>query len=589
MLHQTIGEILQQRYKIVQDLGSGLFGQSYLADDLETPLYTECIIKRLESVEPSHLNTARLRFATEVEMLQRLEEHHGIPKIIAAFEENQQFYLVQELISGHSLTDELPINENWGNLWNESKVVSFLQEVLDILKNVHFYGIFHCDLKPDNLIRRDEDGKLFITDFGSLVSQVEINPFLSIFPIENIALGYTPPEQLSRHMHPNMDIYALGMIAIQGLTRLSPMEFPQDQDTNNIIRHLHTMEVSEQLAAVLSKMVCYDFRERYQSVAEVLQALQNLSIEVTYTEVETYRTRDVQILNLKYPEKTDFHQALNWEFQHREKVIIRESSQFSPRLTGMQISLAANTLVIGFGAYFIINNSTTSSEKNTLYKATEQYQTGSIDKAIALAKSVSPNSSIYPEAQTTINDWHKEWKFAAQQFQVTEKAFNQSRWADVLIASRQVPDILYWQTKTNYLVKKAKIKIEFVAQSLLNKSYSSAERKDFGTALSYLRQIPESSITIVAKQKLAEYSRKQEIKAVHLLQLAYNQAKIQEFTQAIRIIKQIPQETNVYATAQLKLVEYTEKHRQQLKIAQNSPLNRTSSQTLNYLALKEQN
>jgi serine/threonine protein kinase len=263
MLHQNIGEILSSRYKIVQNLGYGLFGQNYLAEDLKTPLHTECIIKCLESAKPSHLDTTRLRFATEVEILQRLETHKGIPKIIAAFEENNQFYLVQELISGHSLTDELPINENWGNLWNESKVVKFLQEVLGILETVHFYGIVHCDLKPDNLIRRAEDGKLFITDFGSLgLSQFEINSFASI-PIENTALGYTPPEQFSRQMHLSMDIYALGMIAIQGMTRLSPMQLQQDQETNNVIWHFNKMEVSEQIAAILSKMVCYDFRKRY--------------------------------------------------------------------------------------------------------------------------------------------------------------------------------------------------------------------------------------------------------------------------------------------------------------------------------------
>ncbi len=570
MLHRTIGKILSSRYKIVQNLGYGLFGQNYLAEDLKTPLRTECIIKCLESGEPSHLDTTRLRFATEVEMLQRLETHNGIPKIIAAFEENNQFYLVQELISGHSLTDELPINENWGNLWNESKVVKFLQEVLGILETVHFHGIVHCDLKPDNLIRRAEDGKLFITDFGSLrLSQFEVNPLLSSFPIENTALGYTPPEQFSRQMHPSMDIYALGMIAIQGMTRLSPMQLQQDQETNNVIWHLNKVEVSEQIAAVLSKMVCYDFRERYQSAGEVLQALQNLCIEVAYAEVETSKYKQSQISDLKLRASHHYHQALNSNL-HNEELITREYSHFLPKLTGMKISLAANTLVMGFGAYVLLNNSTAASEKNTLYKATEQYQTGNIEKAMALAKSISPNSSIYPEAETTIKDWHKEWKFATQQFQVTEKAFNQSRWADVLIASRQVPDILYWQTKTNHLVKKAKIKIEIVAQTLLNKAYSSADTKDFTTALSYLQQIPpESSIASVIKEKLAEYSRKQEVKAVHLLQLAYNQAEIKEFTKAIRIIKQIPKATDTYATAQLKLAEYTQKHRQQLQIAKS--------------------
>ena len=560
MLHKTIGKILQQRYKIVESLGSSHFGQTYLAFDLKTPLHTQCVIKRLKSPEPNDLEATRLRFATELEMLQRLEKHDGIAQIIAAFEEDEQFYLVRELISGHSLTAELPINQRWGHLWNESEVVEFLQYVLGILEFVHLQGIVHCDLKPDNLIRRAEDGKLFLTDFGSLgLPQFEINPLLPIFRIAITSLGYTPPEQFHHQVHPSSDIYALGMIAIQGLTGLSPMQLKQEPQTNQVIWRFTEIQVSDQIAAVLDRMICHDFRERYQSAGEVLQSLQNLWLEVTYAQVETRRAEAIKILDSVHP-------TLNPD-QYNQEYIIRENPQPSSRRIGMKIALAANSLVLGFSAYALLNNSVTAP-KNTLYKATEQYQTGNLDKAIALAKSIPPESSIYPEAQTTIQDWNKEWKIAAQQFQVVEKAFNQSRWADVLIASHQVPDILYWQTKTDKLVKQAKPKIELVAQKLLNKAYNSAEQKDFSTALSYLQQIPqESSAGMVVKEKLAEYSKKQQIKAVHLLQLAYNKAETEDFTTAIKIIKQIPQETDTYATAQLKLAEYTEKHRQQIHIA----------------------
>ncbi len=597
MLHQTNGKILQQRYKIVQNLGSGLFGQNYLAEDLRAPLHARCVIKCLKvSSEPNHLKVTRLRFATEIEKLRSLEKHNGICQIIAAFEEDGQFYLVQELIKGHTLTAELPIDENWGNLWNESEVVKFLQEILGILEFVHSSGIVHCDLKPDNLIRRSSDGRLFITDFGSLgVSEFEVNPSLPIFRLPISSLGYTPPEQFNRQVHPNMDIYALGLIAIQGLTRLSPMQLKRDQETNNIIWRLNEIEVSDQIAAVLSKMICHDFQERYQSAREVIQALQNLCIEADYTKVESYSSHKIQILDLPHQESGRFHylnqkidldpqekylshQALKSASKFNQKAIIPEHSQSSAVLTGMKLSLTANALFIGFGTYSLLNHPVASSETSTLSKARLEYQAGDLDKAIALAKSIPPESSIYLEAQDTIKDWDKEWKIAAQQYQVAEIAFNQSRWADVLIASRKEINISYWQAKTDHLVKQAKNKIEIVAQQQLNKSYSAANVKDFSTALSYLQQIPpESSLGKIVKQKLAEYSQKQHVKAVHLLQLAYNKAEAKDFSTAIRIIKQIPKETPSYATAQLKKAEYSLKYRQQLQIPKDELKSNISS------------
>jgi len=586
MQYQTIGKILQQRYKIVQNLGSGLFGQNYLAEDLKTSLHTLYVIKCLKiSSELNNLESTKQRFLTEIEKLRCLEKHNGISQIIAAFEEDGQFYLVQELIKGHTLTTELPIDENWGNLWNESEAVKFLQEVLGILEFVHFYGIVHCDLKPDNLIRRSDDGKLFITDFGSLgLPDFEVNPSLPIFRLAISSLGYTPPEQFNRQVHPNMDIYALGLIAIQGLTRLSPMQLKQDQETNNIIWRVNEIKVSNQIAAVLSKMICHDESERYQSAGEVLQALQNLCIEVAYAEVKTCSSQEIktldlppkeshrshqglQILDLTPRENNLSHEALKGASDFNRKLIIREDPQPSPVLTGMKLSLTANALFIGFGAYSLLNHPVASSETSTLDKASVEYQAGNLDKAIALAKSIPPESSIYLESQNTIKDWDFEWKVAAQQFQVAEIAFNQSRWTDVLIASRKGSNISYWQSKTDHLVKQAKTKIEVVAQHQLNKAYSSAAEKDFSTALSYLRQIsPESSLGMVVKQKLAEYSQKQHTKAVHLLQLAYNKAEAKDFSTALRIIKQIPEETPSYATAQLKKAEYAVKYRQQLQI-----------------------
>ncbi|MHC5828258.1 MAG: serine/threonine protein kinase, partial [Nostoc sp.] len=114
------------------------------------------------------------------------------------------------------------------------------------------------------------------------------------------------------------------------------------------------------------------------------------------------------------------------------------SGKLSPLLTGMKVGLAANSLVMGFSVYSLINASPAYSETDTLSKATQEYQTGDLPEAIALAKSIPSHSNVYPEAQATIEEWQEEWQVAAHQYQIAETALNEGRWSDVLYVASQV-------------------------------------------------------------------------------------------------------------------------------------------------------
>lgn len=89
--------------------------------------------------------------------------------------------------------------------------------------------------------------------------------------------GYAPPEQFAGHPRLCSDIYALGMIGIQAITGIAPQELHPDLETGNVMWR-QTAPVSEELAAILDKMVCYHFSDRYQSAAAVLQDLKRFSI-----------------------------------------------------------------------------------------------------------------------------------------------------------------------------------------------------------------------------------------------------------------------------------------------------------------------
>lgn len=548
MTHHMIGKVLQARYQIVQSLGAGVFGQTYIAIDIDYPENPKCVVKQLKvnNSQPSYLDTLRLRFLTETETLKRLGCHNQIPELIACFEENERFYLVQEFIEGHSLAAELPIRANWEGLWSESAVVEFLQDVLGILEFVHSQGVIHCDIKPENLVRRACDGRLVLIDFGSIQAvDFGIDEELPIHQVPVTSLGYIPPEQFIGQTQPNSDIYALGMIAIQALTGLSPLQFQIDTYTNEIIWRYDNTPVSDYLAAILSQMIRYDHKERFQSASDVLRILKQMVWETPLP---------VQIFaSAKAVE----------ESRILTKSAKSSSSASSPLLTGMKVGLLTNSVLMGLGVYSLLSNAQLHTETDVLYKATEEYQSGDLKQAIALAKSISVHSNVYPEAKATIEEWEQQWQIAAEKYMLAEKALNESKWTDLFRVAAQVPDILYWQTKTDKLLEQGRNEIEAKAQVLLVNAYESAKAKDFSTALEYLRQIPiESSVTPTVQEKLVEYKQKQYIRASYLLQQAYNLAYVGQFADALEFLNQIPQDTPVYAQAQIKIPEYTQKQRQ---------------------------
>lgn len=272
-----IGALLDQRYQVVRVLGQGGFGHTYIAEDTRRPGNPTCVVKHLKpaSSDPEFLKIARRLFTREAETLEKLGNHDQIPRLLAYFEENQEFYLVEEFIDGHPLNVELEP----GQAWSESQVIQLLQEVLPILDFVHTNSVIHRDLKPENLIRRKHDNKIVLVDFGA-VKQVQMQSIVAQELVkETVAIGtpgYMPSEQGQGRPRTSSDLYALGMIGIQALTGLNPTQFPEDPDTGEIIWQQQA-QVSEALAAVLTKMVRHYFKYRYQSAAEAMQALEPIA------------------------------------------------------------------------------------------------------------------------------------------------------------------------------------------------------------------------------------------------------------------------------------------------------------------------
>jgi len=271
-----LGQTLGGRYKILTQLGQGGFGKTFVAQDQHLPSNQQCVVKQLkpQATDPLTLQTARRLFDTEAKVLHQLGSHEQIPRLFAYFEENQEFYLVQELIEGDDLSKELTP----GHQLSEPQVISLLRDILEILEFVHQQNVIHRDINPRNLIRRKQDGKLILIDFGAVkqVSTQVIKGGKTSFTIAIGTPGYRPSEQANGNPRLSSDIYAVGMVGIQALTGTIPDQLPTNADTGEISWH-DQASVSPEFAQVLDKMVRYDFRERYQSAALALQALKDLT------------------------------------------------------------------------------------------------------------------------------------------------------------------------------------------------------------------------------------------------------------------------------------------------------------------------
>ena len=268
-------DVLNHRYSIVKELGSGGFATTYLAIDRKSTPAVKCAIKQLQPRfnSPTIWAGAKERLATEAMVLQWLGNHAQIPQLFEHFEENKQFYLVLEFIEGEELEQEVH-----RQVLNEQQVIDLLFDVLEILNFVHQQGVIHRDIKPSNLIRRKKDGKMTLIDFGAVKEIGTLAFDAGKPPVQTQIIGtpgYMPPEQNNGKPLYSSDIYALGRTAIFALTGKSPVEW-ENTDTDEISAWQEKTDVSEALVKIINRMTAQKTAERYQKVATVLEDLKPL-------------------------------------------------------------------------------------------------------------------------------------------------------------------------------------------------------------------------------------------------------------------------------------------------------------------------
>ncbi|VEP13130.1 putative Calcium/calmodulin-dependent protein kinase [Hyella patelloides LEGE 07179] len=288
-----IDKVLFKQYKIIEEIGSGAFGKTYIAIDTAFPGSPRRVVKHLcpKNSDPESLAIAKRLFKTEAKVLSHLGEHDRIPRLFSYFEEEGEFFLVQELVEGQDLTQEFQP----GKRWSEVETIRFLQELLEILSVVHQENTIHRDLKPANIMRRQRDGKLVLIDFGLVKEILNVDRQETKAVSLSVGVGthfYMPPEQAIGRPGKYSDVYAVGILGIQALTGLPPSrEIPQDSEQLKQMWNDLNIEVSPQLKYVLERMVNFQYKQRFPDAVEALKALIVTEIKPLETHLITSDTK----------------------------------------------------------------------------------------------------------------------------------------------------------------------------------------------------------------------------------------------------------------------------------------------------------
>ena len=285
------GDILNSRYRILHQLGHGGFGRTYLAEDINR-FNEPCVLKEFApQLQGSFaLEKAQELFEREAGVLYRLQ-HPQIPRFRELFRYKHQgkgrLLLVQDYVEGQTYHTLVNNRSQQEMKFSEAEISQLLHQLLPVLEYIHSMGVIHRDISPDNLILRSSDGLVVLIDFGSIKevatkaqSQlIETTPKTETLSLIGTVLGksgYAPPEQMDTGIVcAHSDLYALAATAVVLLTGKEPQQLinPNNYRWN----WQEEITLSPKLEWVLAKMLAPIPSERFSSVTEVRQALQDIS------------------------------------------------------------------------------------------------------------------------------------------------------------------------------------------------------------------------------------------------------------------------------------------------------------------------
>ena len=277
------GEVLDERYEILQLIGEGGMARVYKATDRRLNRNVAVKIMREELfLDPE----SQKSFYAEAQAVAMLSH----PNIVGIYDVNTHGltdYIVMELLDGITLRQYLEKKHRVP--WKQ--VVFFAGQISDALSHAHSKGIIHRDIKPQNIMLL-RDGSVKVADFGiaALEKKMQTSSGTAIG-----SLNYIAPEQLrGEPASPATDVYALGIVMYELLTGFKPYTGSSPSDvllkleTGEILpARAFEQEIPAELESIVSRAMQPNAAERYRTPAEVLQALNRFSTENKASERKT--------------------------------------------------------------------------------------------------------------------------------------------------------------------------------------------------------------------------------------------------------------------------------------------------------------
>jgi serine/threonine protein kinase len=266
-----VGTILENNYKIINELGQGGFARTYLAANLRR-FNENCVLKQFAPQMGANLAKATELFEREANVMYNLS-HDQIPRFREQFKARtvagESLFIVQDYVDGDNYSEMV---DRRGKLFSEKEACEFLQQILPVLDYIHSLDVIHRDISPDNIICRKSDGKPVLIDFGAVREAAAKYSQTSATVIGKV--GYAPEEQMRRgQVMPSSDLYALAATTLALLTGEQPEQLYNTQlATWDLDRHI---KLSGSMKKLLHKMLAYRPDKRYPTAAAVLAALPN--------------------------------------------------------------------------------------------------------------------------------------------------------------------------------------------------------------------------------------------------------------------------------------------------------------------------
>ena len=209
-----IGKIFNNRYKIIEKLGSGGTAIVYRGQDLL--LNRMVTIKILREEYASNTDFVR-RFRHEAQAVASLSHSNIVSVYDVGFEENMH-YIVMEFIEGESLKDYIRMK----GVLSVAEACNIISQILAGVQHAHEHGIIHRDLKSHNILL-SRDGRAKVTDFGIAVGMSDVTLTYNTSSRIMGSVHYISPEQVQgKPVNEKSDIYSVGVIFYEMLTGRLP-------------------------------------------------------------------------------------------------------------------------------------------------------------------------------------------------------------------------------------------------------------------------------------------------------------------------------------------------------------------------------